>query len=248
MYNRQQIVINANNIGIKFNLPLNKYTTFKQFMMQRKISKKEFWALQNVSFTVKEKEVLGIIGANGAGKSTLLKVIAGILTPDIGKINVSGRISSLLSISAGFQPELSGSENIYLIGMLRGMNLVEVKNHFAEIVNFAELGEFIKLPIKLYSSGMKARLGFSIATHLKCDTLLIDEILGVGDQDFREKSQKKIRELIKKNHTVILASHNMKAILNFSTQVIWLHKGVIEEYGEPKKVVKAYQDFISKNS
>lgn len=242
-------LIRAENIGVKFRLRLEKRPTLKKFVLQgiRQRSSKEFWALRNVSFTVHEGETLGIIGLNGSGKSTLLRVIGGIFAPDEGTIVVKGRVSTLLSLTAGFQPELSGRENVYLVGMLMGLSLKEIKEHFTDIVDFAELGSFINAPVKTYSAGMLARLGFAIAAHLECDILLIDEILGVGDQSFRRKSQAKIRELLKANRTVVLVSHSMEAILEFSTKVLWLHKGRVQDYGAPERVVEAYKNFSTAN-
>jgi len=241
-------MIKANNIGIKFRLHLEKRPTLKKLVVQglKRQSFKEFWALRNVSFAVRNGETLGVIGLNGAGKSTLLRVIGGIFVPDEGKIEVAGRVSTLLSLTAGFQPELTGSENIFLVGMLMGFSLPQIRKYYKRIVEFAEIGDFINTPVKTYSSGMVARLGFAIAAHLECDILLIDEVLGVGDQSFRQKSQAKIRELLGKDHTVVLVSHNMEAIKQFSTQVLWLHRGEVKAYGKPQEVIEKYQQFVMK--
>lgn len=245
----RQVLIKADNIGVKFNLRLEKRPTLKKFVVQglKRRSSKEFWALRNVNFTVHEGETLGIIGLNGSGKSTLLRVIGGIFAPDEGKIEVRGRVSTLLSLTAGFQPELTGSENIYLVGMLMGLKLDEIQKHYTAIIDFAEIGDFINAPVKTYSAGMLARLGFAIAAHLECDILLIDEILGVGDENFRKKSQAKIRELLGEDRTVVLVSHSMEAVQEFSTRVLWLHKGKVQGYGDPQQVVSEYQKFASAN-
>lgn len=245
----RRVLIKANDIGVKFKLRLDKRPTLKKFVVQglKRQPSQEFWALRNVSFSVHEGETLGVIGLNGSGKSTLLRVIGGIFAPDEGRIEVRGRVSTLLSLTAGFQPELTGSENIYLVGMLMGLKLAEIQKHYTAIVEFAEIGKFINAPVKTYSAGMLARLGFAIAAHLECDILLIDEILGVGDQNFRKKSQAKIRELLGQDHTVILVSHSMEAIQEFSTRVLWLHKGRVQKYGDPQSVVREYQEFSAMN-
>ena len=239
------IVIRAEEVGIRFRLRFEKRPTLKKLIVQGfnlKHKDQEFWALRGVSFCVKRGETLGVIGPNGSGKSTLLRVIGGIYLPDEGRLETKGRVSSLLSLTAGVQPELSGLENIFLIGMLMGVPRERIRSHLEEIIEFAELGRFIDAPVKTYSSGMLARLGFSIAAHLECDILLIDEILGVGDWQFRIKSQAKIRELLSKEHTVVLVSHNLEAIRKFSNSCLWLDKGRVRAYGDPDEVIAAYQN------
>ena len=238
-----RVMIKAEGLGVYFRLRLEKRPTFKKWVLQGLkpwARKQGFWALKNVSFEVEEGQTLGVIGPNGSGKTTLLRVIGGIYRPDEGYIETNGRVSTLLSLTAGVQPELSGRENIFLIGMLMGLPYKHIQQHLDEIIEFAELGKFIDAPVKTYSSGMLARLGFSIAAHLDSEILLIDEILGVGDKRFREKSQKKIQELIDEDRTVVLVSHNLEAIKRFANKCLWLDKGNVRKYGDPGTIVEEY--------
>lgn len=242
------VVIRAEEVGVRFRLRLEKRPTLKKLIVQGMSPRhrnREFWALRGVSFCVRRGETLGVIGPNGSGKSTLLRVIGGIYRPDEGKLETKGSISSLLSLTAGVQPELSGIDNIFLIGMLMGVPYKHIRSHLEEIVEFAELGQFIYAPVKTYSSGMLARLGFAIAAHLECDILLIDEVLGVGDRQFREKSQAKIRELLSQGRTVVLVSHNLEAVRQFSNSCLWLDKGRMRAYGDPDEVIAAYQHSLT---
>lgn len=239
------IVIRAEEVGLRFRLRFERGMTLKKLIVQGKTPwqvSREFWALRGVSFSVRRGETLGVIGPNGSGKSTLLRVIGGIYSPDEGLIETEGRVSTLLSLTAGVQPELSGIENIFLIGMMMGIPYKRIQRHLEEIIEFAELGRFINAPVKTYSSGMLARIGFAIAAHLECDILLIDEILGVGDRQFREKSQAKIRELLSQDHTVVLVSHNLEAIREFSDKCLWLDQGRVRAYGATNEVIAAYQN------
>ena len=183
-----------------------------------------------------------IKGKNGSGKSTLLRTIAGIYLPDEGEMNVNGTVSSMLTLSSGFKQDLTGVENIFLIGVVTGFTEKEIKAKFAEIVEFSELEDFIYQPVKSYSSGMKARLGFSIAISLKRDIMLVDEILGVGDFKFREKSRKKMIELIKSDITVVLVSHDSETIKEYSNKCIWIHEGELKAAGETDEMMKLYLD------
>jgi len=238
-------IICAEEVGVKFPWRKERVMTLRRMLVhilnQRNMPKRRwFWALRGVSFSLNQGEILGVIGRNGAGKTTLLRTIAGIYPPDEGYLWVGGTISSLLSLGAGFQPELSGLENIYINGILMGFSEEEIKKHVRQIIQFSELEQFITSPMKTYSSGMIARLGFSIAVHLKRDIMLIDEILGVGDVKFREKSRKKLEELMSEGRTIIMVSHNMNSILGFSTRALWLDKGTVRAYGEPNEVVQQY--------
>ncbi|OGL44003.1 MAG: hypothetical protein A2149_02980 [Candidatus Schekmanbacteria bacterium RBG_16_38_11] len=199
-----------------------------------------FWALKDVNFEVKKGNTLGIIGPNGAGKSTILKLLAGITEPTTGKITINGKIGVLIELGAGFHPEFTGRENIYLNGAIMGMSKKEINEKFAAIVDFAELQEFIDTPVKHYSSGMYVRLGFSIAAHLEPDILLIDEVLAVGDARFVQKCLRKLEEFKEKRVTTIFVSHDMNSIKKNCRQVILLDKGEIIDAGEPKEIVDVY--------
>ena len=208
------------------------------------LRKKEFWALQDINFELKRGEVLGLIGRNGCGKSTLLRLLTGIFPPDKGKITMKGRVGALIAVGAGFHPHMSGRENVYLNGTLLGMNRHEIKKRFEEIVEFAEIGEFIDAPVATYSSGMRVRLGFAIAAHIEPDILLIDEVLAVGDVGFRIKSLNKISDLLEKC-AVIFVSHTMPHVAKISTKAIILKDGKISEhsFNVNSIIQKYYEDF-----
>jgi lipopolysaccharide transport system ATP-binding protein len=199
-----------------------------------------FEALQDISFKVHKGETLGIIGRNGAGKSTLLGLITGVLKPSNGKIIVNGRISPLLELGGGFHPELTGNENIILNGVLLGMSRVEVKSKMKEIVEFSELGGFIDQPIRVYSSGMLARLGFSVVAHLDPDILLIDEILAVGDLEFQKKCIDKMMGFKRSGVTIIFVSHSMEDIKQICDRAMWIENHTVNMLGEPNDVVNSY--------
>lgn len=204
------------------------------------LGEKEFWALKNVSFQVKKGEALGIIGPNGAGKSTILKLLSGIMKPNKGKINVNGRLSALIEVGAGFHSDLTGRENIFLNATILGMKRDEIKRKFDEIVEFSGLSEFIDTPVKRYSSGMYARLGFSVAAHVDPEILLIDEVLSVGDFMFQDKCLKKMMEIVKGGTTVIFISHNIPSVIRICPTTILLNRGEIQRYGESKDVCRYY--------
>lgn len=218
---------------------------FKKAPIESQIN---FWALKNVSFTVKPGEVLGIIGRNGSGKSTLLKILSQITPPTKGKVILRGRASSLLEVGTGFHPELTGRENIYLNGAILGMKRIEIKNKFDEIVNFAEIEEFLDTPVKHYSSGMYTRLAFAVAAHLEPEILIVDEVLAVGDAAFQKKCLGKMNRVSKEGKTVIFVSHNMEAIRQLCPQTIFLEKGQIAKYGQSSSVTDFYlSGLIPKN-
>ena len=208
--------------------------------------KKElFHALKGVSFEIEEGKILGIIGKNGSGKSTMLRAIAGIFSNDKGKIDLHGNTISLLSIGVGFNKKLTGKENIYLSGMLLGFSEEQVKEKEKEIIEFADIGDFINKPVKTYSSGMYSKLAFAITAILETDIMLIDEVLSVGDVKFKEKSYNKMKELISDEHrTVIIVSHSLGTIKELCNEVLWLHEGKIMEIGEPKEVIAHYEEFM----
>jgi len=199
-----------------------------------------FEALKDISFKVQKGETLGIIGRNGAGKSTLLGLIAGVLKPTNGKIIVNGKISPLLELGGGFHPELTGNENIILNGVLLGMSRVEAKSKLKEIVEFSELGDFIDQPIRVYSSGMLARLGFSVVAHLDPDILLIDEILAVGDIDFQKKCIDKMMGAKKSGVTIVFVSHSMPDVKKICDRVLWIDNHIVNILGEPEEVIESY--------
>ncbi len=206
--------------------------------------KEEFWALRDLSFTVQEGETLGIIGENGSGKSTSLKLISRILEPTAGWIEVNGRVSALLELGAGFHPDLTGRENIYLNAALLGFSRQEIRDRVQQIIEFAELERFIDIPVKHYSSGMYMRLGFSIAIHVDPDILLTDEVLAVGDEAFQRKCLERIGQLQKEGKTILFVSHSMEAVRNLCTRVVWLDRGRIQAIGEVERVVDAYLLFV----
>ncbi len=238
-------VIDVRDLGVRYSLRLTRKNTVRQTfrdLLKRKDGPKDFWALRDVSFRLVSGESLAIIGPNGAGKSTLLQVLAGIITPSAGAISVRGRISSLLTLGAGFDPELSGRENILLAGAFMGMSHEELKERVERIVAFADIGEFIDASIRTYSSGMRARLGFAIATSVDPDVLLLDEVLATGDQVFRAKSKARVGELVKQAKGIVLVTHDMTWVTEYCNRAILLEKGhkIIE--GDPVDVVAVHQE------
>ena len=199
----------------------------------------EFWALKHVSFSVERGEIVGIIGRNGSGKSTLLRVIAGIYPPDEGKVSVDGEVSTLFSLGTGFNQELSGRDNNYLNGLIMGLTKNKIDEIIDAIIEFAELGDFIEMPVRTYSSGMRARLGFAVAMHSDRDIVLIDEIMSAGDAAFRQKADAEMGRIMGER-TVLLVSHAMSTIEKFASKVIWLDRGVIAAMGEPGEVIEQY--------
>ena len=204
------------------------------------LQEKEFWSIKDVSFQIMKGEALGIIGPNGAGKSTVLKLLSGILKPNKGDIKVNGRLSALIEVGAGFHPDLTSRENIYLNGTILGMKKKEIDSKFDEIVEFSGLEEFIDTPVKRYSSGMYARLGFSVAAHVDPEVLLVDEVLSVGDFVFQTKCIKKMHDIIAKGVTIIFISHNIPSIIQLCPKAILLNKGEIQKYGDSNEVCRFY--------
>lgn len=202
-------------------------------------------ALKGVSFDVDHGSVLGIIGANGAGKSTLLRTIAGILPPTKGRVEIRGRVTTLLALGIGFNANLSGRENVVLGGMAAGLERDQIVEQYEEIAAFADLGEFIDYPMKTYSSGMYGRLAFSVAVHMDPDILLIDEALSAGDAAFKKKSFNKMQELCAQARTILLVSHGLGTVRELATECLWLHKGVVSGRGQPRQVVQEYTDFVN---
>ena len=212
----------------------------------RKSKLEVYEALRGISFEVKKGEIMGIVGKNGSGKSTLLRAIAGIFSADSGSIELESDSVSLLSIGVGFQKKLSGRENIILSGMLLGFSEQEVRDKMDEIIEFANLGKFIDMPVKTYSSGMYSKLAFSITAVLETDIMLIDEVLSVGDAKFKKKSYKKMQELIMdENRTVVIVSHSTETLEKLCTSLLWLHEGEIKMQGDTKTVLDAYNEFMA---
>jgi len=221
---------------------------FKNFLFNLpkaiKHTRKRFVALEEISFEVYKGEYFGIIGRNGAGKSTLLGLIAGVLAPDKGKIVVKGRVSPLLELGAGFHPELTGRENIILNGILLGMTKSEVLSKIDEIIEFSELGEFIDQPLRTYSSGMVARLGFSVIAHLDPEILLVDEILAVGDINFQKKCMEKMMNFRKNGVTIVLVSHNIEQVERLCDRVMWIDQHRVRAIGRPEEVCRLYRETV----
>ncbi|MGH9970452.1 MAG: ABC transporter ATP-binding protein [Pyrinomonadaceae bacterium] len=211
--------------------------------LKQKLERQEFWALQNVSFSVKRGEAFGIIGRNGAGKSTLLKLLTGIMRPTTGSIRVAGRISALIEVSAGFHGDLTGRENIYLNGSILGMTKDEISRQFDSIVDFSGLEDFIDTPVKRYSSGMYARLGFSVASHVDPDVLLVDEVLSVGDYLFQRKCIERMNAVISSGATVIFVSHNLRAVANLCQRSLLLELGEVQMIDRTEEVIKTYYKY-----
>ena len=226
-----------------------KKTSIKKTLLHLKRQKPDrFVAVKGISFYVREGEILGIIGKNGSGKSTTLNALAGIFSPDSGSIDLNGHSISLLSIGVGFIREMTGHENITLSGMLLGFTEEQVKAKEQEIIDFAEIGEFIDMPVRTYSSGMYSKLAFSITAILETDIMLIDEVLSVGDQKFKKKSYEKMKSLISnKDRTVVIVSHSIETLKQLCDTVMWMHEGQIKRIGDPNEVLDEYVAFMEKS-
>lgn len=226
-----------------------KKTSIKKTLLHLKRQKPDrFVAVKGISFYVREGEILGIIGKNGSGKSTTLNALAGIFSPDSGSIDLNGHSISLLSIGVGFIREMTGRENITLSGMLLGFTEEQVKSKEQEIIDFAEIGEFIDMPVRTYSSGMYSKLAFSITAILETDIMLIDEVLSVGDQKFKKKSYEKMKSLISnKDRTVVIVSHSIETLKQLCDTVMWMHEGQIKRIGDPDEVLDEYVAFMEKS-
>lgn len=240
----QEIAVDVKNLSVRFNLANQKVDNLKEYfikLVKRELMFQEFMALEDISFQVKKGEAWGIIGSNGSGKSTLLKVISGILKPYKGSVTVNGSVAPLLELGAGFDGNMTARENIYLNGCVLGHSEKYMREHFDEIVEFADIGQFLDSPIKNYSSGMKARLGFSVATMVKPDILIVDEILAVGDYQFRKKCSERMEKMLEGGTTLLYVSHSIKDILGMCDHAVWLNKGKMAACGEVKEVCAAYQ-------
>jgi ABC-type polysaccharide/polyol phosphate transport system ATPase subunit len=222
--------------------PTLKSTVLKLGRRQKVV--REIKALKNVSFEVPEGQVLGVVGANGAGKSTLMRTVAGILPPNSGRVEVHGRVSTLLALGVGFNRKMTGRQNVVLGGLAAGLTRDQLAAKYEEIVAFAELEEFMDMPMRTYSSGMYGRLAFAVAVTMEPEILLIDEALSVGDARFRKKSFRKMRELCTQDRTILLVSHALGSIKELCDQAIWMHKGELKMWDEPDAVVDAYTEFL----
>ena len=239
-------VISVKDVKIRYRC-FKKVSLLKTIFNPKKFSKTEYFeAVKGVSFEVEKGQILGIVGKNGSGKSTLLRAIAGIFSPDEGTIDLHGHTISLLSIGVGFQSKLSGRENIYLSGMLLGFDREQVDEKIDEIIEFAELGDFIDRPVKTYSSGMYSKLAFSITAILETEIMLIDEVLSVGDAKFKKKSYAKMKSLImNKDRTVLIVSHSAETLRNLCDNILWLHEGEVKALGTTQEVLPQYEKFMS---
>lgn len=238
-------MIKIENISMRFNLGIEKNFSIKEafislFDKKRRVKKTEFWALKDISFNVKPGEVIGLIGSNGAGKSTLLKVVSGVMKPTKGKVTVNGVISPMIELGAGFDLELTARENIYLNGAILGYQKKFIEEKFEEIVEFSELRDFLDVPVKNFSSGMIAKLAFSIATVVEPEILIVDEILSVGDIKFQEKSKNKMMEMIKGGTTVLYVSHSLESIMELCDRVVWIEHGKLIKMGKTKEICDEY--------
>lgn len=236
-------MIKVDNVSMRFFISHDKILSLKEYLTKRikgQLKYEEFWALKNVSFEVKKGEVLGIIGKNGSGKSTLLKIISGILSPTEGTITCRGNIVPMLELGSGFDHELTGRENILLNGAILGYSKDFLEEKYREIVEFSELGRFIDVPLRNYSSGMLMRLAFSIATVVNPEILIVDEILAVGDSEFQEKSKMRMLELMSGGTTVIFVSHIMQQVRELCNRVVWLDEGCVRMIGNTDEVCDQY--------
>jgi ABC-type polysaccharide/polyol phosphate transport system ATPase subunit len=233
----------ATNVGVRYDLRITHRRTLRRAfgeLLHGRPDEPPFWALRDVTFAVQAGETLGVIGRNGAGKSTLLLVLAGMLRPDEGSVHMFGRTSTLLTLGAGFDQELTGRENIFLSGAFLGLSRRRLDAAFDDIVEFAELGKFIDVPLRKYSNNMRARLGFAIAAHVEPDLLLLDEVFGVGDESFQRRSRAKLDEMMDAAKAIVVVSHQMQFVRDACTKALWLHDGRVAAWGEPSDVVGRY--------
>lgn len=239
--------IKVDDVSIRFNLSREKIDSLKEYIykfLKRELKYDEFWALRNVSFELKQGDRLGILGLNGAGKSTLLKIIAGVYKPSTGTVVVRGKMAPMIAMGAGFDMRYTGKENIFLCGSALGLSTEFLKAKYDEIVEFSELGQFIDVPLKNYSSGMRTRLGFSIMTAIEPDILILDEVLSVGDAKFRKKSLKHIMDKFENGVTVLYVSHSLSEVKRLCNKAMILEHGQMTAFGDIEEVAKIYQEKI----
>lgn len=242
-----QIMVEVKDVSMRFNLAEEKTDTIKEFflkLIKGKLHFNEFWALKNVNLTVEKGESIALIGMNGSGKSTLLKCIAGVLYPTKGRIAVHGSIAPLIELGAGFDMDLTARENIYLNGAVLGYDRKFMDSHFDEIMDFSELWQFVDVPVKNFSSGMVARLGFAIATIVRADILVVDEILAVGDFLFQQKCQQRMEEMLQDGTTLLFVSHNEGDVKRICKKAVWINQGVVQEMGPAAEVYDHYKAWM----
>ncbi len=240
-----QPIIEVRDVSIMFNKSSEKVDSIKEYfvrLMKHQLMFEEFWALKNISLTIEKGDAVGIVGLNGSGKSTLLKIIAGVMKPTKGTVKVHGSVAPMIELGAGFDMDLSARENIYLNGAVLGYSRTEMDKKAESILDFAELWDFVDVPLKNYSSGMVARLGFSIATAHTPDILIVDEVLGVGDYKFQEKCEKRINEIVDTGATVLFVSHSIQQVEKLCKHALWLEKGKQVMYGDIQDVCAAYMN------
>lgn len=236
-------IIRVKNASVRFNLAMQKNRSMKDYLsalVHRELLFQEFYALKDINLTIQAGESWGFVGKNGSGKSTLLKLITGILRPYEGSVSVRGRVAPLLELGAGFDPELTGRENIIMNGLLLGMSKADISAHFDEIVAFSELEKFLDVPIKNYSSGMKSRLGFSVATCIKPDILIADEVLAAGDKNFQLKCEQRMQDLLADGTTLLFVSHSVAQVKKMCGKALWLDQGTVKMTGATDEVMAAY--------
>ena len=243
----KDVALSLSDIGMRFNLSKEKVDSAKEYFikfMKHELKFDEFWALKDISFAVKKGDRVGVLGLNGAGKSTLMKVVAGVFRPTEGSVYKKGIIAPMIELGAGFDMQYTGLENIYLYGAVLGYSRKFMDEKVDEIIEFTELKNFIDVPLKNYSSGMKARLGFAIATIVKPDILILDEVLSVGDAKFRKKSEKKLFDMMDGGTTVLFVSHNIEQVRRICNKALILEQGRLVTYGDMEEVVARYEDII----
>lgn len=243
-------IITIRDASVRFNLAMQKQRSLKEYVgsIRRKdLRFQEFFALRHINLDIKRGESWGFVGRNGSGKSTLLKLITGILRPYEGEVAVSGTVAPLLELSAGFDGELTGRENIFMNGLILGMTEKQIQERFEDIVSFSELHDFLDVPVKNYSSGMKSRLGFSVATSARADILIADEVLSTGDRAFQRKCEKRMQKLLDGGTTLLLVSHSSDTVRKMCRKVMWLNRGESVMTGEMEEVVSAYEQAMNKH-
>lgn len=239
------VMVKVDNVSMKFNLSSEKFDSFKEYVIKsikNQVSFEEFWALKDVSFEVKRGDALGLIGLNGSGKSTMLKIIAGVLKPTEGAVQVYGNVAPLIELGAGFDMDLTAEENVFLNGALLGHSRKEMEEYYDDIVGFSELKDFMDVPVKNFSSGMVSRLGFAIATIGTPEILIVDEVLSVGDFRFQEKCEERIKTMVNKGITILFVSHSIKQVEKICNKIVWLEKGKLRSYGIAKDICEEYQN------